>query len=31
MKCDKHTILHYALTDRAWTGRGTLPPQVQAL
>ena len=24
MKCDKHTMLLYAVTDRAWTGRETL-------
>ena len=23
MKCDKHTMLLYAVTDRAWTGRET--------
>ena len=26
MKCDKHTMLLYAVTDRAWTGRETPPP-----
>ena len=29
MKCDKHTMLLYAVTDRAWTGRETLRQQVE--
>ena len=29
MKCDKHTMLLYAVTDRAWTGRETLCQQVE--
>lgn len=29
MKCDKHTVLLYAVTDRAWTGRQTLAQQVE--
>ena len=29
MKCDKHTMLLYAVTDRAWTGRKTLRQQVE--
>ena len=29
MKCDKHTMLLYAVTDRAWTGRETLYQQVE--
>ena len=29
MKCDKHTTLLYAVTDRAWTGRETLRQQVE--
>lgn len=30
MKCDKQTMLLYAVTDRAWTGKMTLVEQVQA-
>ena len=30
MKCDRHTMLLYAVTDRAWVGRQTLPEQVEA-
>ena len=26
MKCDKHTMLLYAVTDRAWVGEQTLYP-----
>ena len=29
MKCDKHTMLLYAVTDRAWVGRQTLYQQVE--
>ena len=29
MKCDKHTMLLYAVTDRAWPGRETLRQQVE--
>lgn len=29
MKCDKHTMLLYAVTDRAWVGRETLRQQVE--
>ena len=29
MKCDKHTMLLYAVTDRAWTGCETLRQQVE--
>lgn len=29
MKCDKETMLLYAVTDRAWTGRQTLTEQVE--
>ena len=29
MKCDKKTMLLYAVTDRAWTGRETLRQQVE--
>lgn len=29
MKCDKHTMLLYAVTDRAWVGRETLHQQVE--
>ena len=29
MKCDKHTMLLYAVTARAWTGRETLRQQVE--
>ena len=29
MKCDKHAMLLYAVTDRAWTGRETLRQQVE--
>ena len=29
MKCNKHTMLLYAVTDRAWTGRETLRQQVE--
>ena len=29
MKCDKHTMLLYAVTDRAWTGKQTLYEQVE--
>ena len=29
MKCDKHTMLLYAVTDRAWTGRETLRQQTR--
>ena len=29
MKCDKHTMLLYAVTDRAWTGHETLYQQVE--
>ncbi len=30
MKCDKHTMLVYAVTDRAWVGQMTLAHQVEA-
>lgn len=30
MKCDKKTMLLYAVTDRAWTGKQTLYEQVEA-
>ena len=30
MKCDKHTMLLYAVTDRAWLGRQSLPEQVES-
>ena len=30
MKCDKHTMLVYAVTDRAWVGKMTLYQQVEA-
>ncbi|MGN0136069.1 thiamine phosphate synthase [Anaerotignum sp.] len=30
MKCDKETMLLYAVTDRAWTGKQTLMEQVEA-
>ncbi|MBR6019462.1 MAG: thiamine phosphate synthase [Lachnospiraceae bacterium] len=30
MKCDRKTMLLYAVTDRAWTGRQTLYEQVEA-
>ena len=30
MKCDKHTMLLYAVTDRAWVGERTLYQQVKA-
>lgn len=30
MKCDKSVMLLYAVTDRAWTGRSSLPEQVEA-
>ncbi len=30
MKCDKKTMLLYAVTDRAWTGKQTLTEQVEA-
>lgn len=30
MKCDKETVLLYAVTDRAWVGRLTLYEQVEA-
>lgn len=30
MKCDKHHMLLYAVTDRAWTGERTLFEQVEA-
>lgn len=30
MKCDKKTMLLYAVTDRAWTGKQTLYKQVEA-
>lgn len=29
MKCDNHTMLLYAVTDRAWTGQQTLAQQVE--
>ena len=29
MKCDKHTMLLYAVTDRAWVGRESLYQQVE--
>jgi len=29
MKCDKHTMLLYAVTDRAWVGKQTLYEQVE--
>ena len=29
MKCDKHTMLLYAVTDRAWVGEQTLYQQVE--
>ena len=30
MKCDKHTMLLYAVTDRAWVGKQTLYKQVES-
>ena len=30
MKCDNHTMLLYAVTDRAWVGRQTLYQQVES-
>ena len=30
MKCDKETMLLYAVTDRAWTGKQSLYEQVEA-
>ena len=30
MKCDKHTMLLYAVTDRAWVGEQTLYQQVES-
>ena len=30
MKCDKHTMLLYAVTDRAWVGELTLYQQVES-
>ena len=30
MNCNKETMLLYAVTDRRWTGRQTLPEQVEA-
>ncbi len=30
MKCDKKTMLLYAVTDRAWTGRQTLYEQIES-
>lgn len=30
MKCDKHAMLLYAVTDRAWVGRQTLYEQVES-
>ena len=30
MKCDKQNMLLYAVTDRAWVGKLTLPQQVEA-
>ena len=30
MKCDRKTMLLYAVTDRAWTGEKTLYEQVEA-
>lgn len=30
MKCDRQTMRLYAVTDRAWVGRQTLPEQVEA-
>ena len=30
MKCDKDTLLLYAVTDRAWTGGQPLARQVEA-
>ena len=30
MKCDNKTMLLYAVTDRAWTGKQTLMEQVEA-
>ena len=30
MKCDKHTMLLYAVTDRAWVGKQTLYEQVES-
>ena len=30
MKCDKKTMLLYAVTDRAWTGKQSLLEQVEA-
>ena len=30
MKCDRKTMLLYAVTDRAWTGEQTLYEQVEA-
>lgn len=30
MKCDKHTMLVYAVTDRAWVGKMSLYQQVEA-
>ena len=29
MKCDKYTMLLYAVTDRAWVGEQTLYQQVE--
>ena len=29
MKCEKETMLLYAVTDRMWTGRQTLMEQVE--
>lgn len=29
MKCDRKTMLLYAVTDRAWTGEKTLLTQVE--
>ena len=31
MKCDRQTMRLYAVTDRAWVGRQTLPEQVEAV
>ena len=30
MRCEKETMLLYAVTDRAWTGERTLYQQVEA-
>ena len=30
MKCDKETMLLYAVTDRAWVGKQSLYEQVEA-